>query len=213
MNKFELVCFDVDGTLVDGISWHLLTEGLGCSRQEDIDIFNRACRGEVSFIKAEKLIRKMYQESGNANKSFIKKIFDGIKIRREARNLISCLRKKGYKVYLISGAIDIYIEIIAKKLKVDGYLANSSLVFDNKGKLQKINYRHNQEEIKVKQLRKLVKKLGISMNQVAFVGDNDNDIEVFKETKHGIAVFSSSEELKKVAWKKIDSLEQIKDIL
>ena len=67
--------------------------------------------------------------------------------------------------------------------------------------------------MKVEQLKTLVRKLGINTDQVVFVGDSENDIEVFKATQHGIAVHSSSEELKRVSWRVVDSLLEIKDIL
>jgi len=155
----------------------------------------------------------MYQESGNATQKFIREFFSKVKPRSEAKGIISYLKEKGYKIYLISGSIDIYVEEIAKKLIVDGFYANSSLKFGKDGVLKKIYYKSNQGEIKVKQLNKLVKKLGINLDEVVFIGDSENDIEVFKEIKHGIAVNSSSEELRSIAWKDIDSLEQIKDIL
>ena len=213
MNKFELVCFDIDGTLVDGISWLLLTEGLGCPSQKHIDIFNRSKKGEISFFEGERMLTKMYQESGNATQKFIKELFSKVEPKPEAKEIISYLKKKKYKIYLISGAIDIYAEGVAKKLEVDGFYANSSLEFGEDGILKKIYYRDNQGEIKVKQLKELAKKLGIDINKIVFIGDSDNDVEVFKETGHGIAVGSLSEELKKVSWKKIDSLGKIKDIL
>jgi len=212
MNKFRLVCFDIDGTLVDGISWFLLTKGLGCSLQEHVKI-HRAKKEEMPFLKKERMLTKMYQESGNATQKFIREFFSKVKPRSEAKGIISYLKEKGYKIYLISGSIDIYVEEIAKKLIVDGFYANSSLKFGKDGVLKKIYYKSNQGEIKVKQLNKLVKKLGINLDEVVFIGDSENDIEVFKEIKHGIAVNSSSEELRSIAWKDIDSLEQIKDIL
>lgn len=46
-----------------------------------------------------------------------------------------------------------------------------------------------------------------------FVGDSENDIAVFKATGRGIAVHPFKEQLESLAWKKIDSLEQIKKIL
>lgn len=213
MEKIELVCFDVDGTLVDGNSWLILAESLGCSSQNAFDIFGRCQRGEITFTEGEKLLTKMYQNSGNANKTFIKNLFDSVDIRSEARDLISYLRKKGYKIYLISGAIDIYVESVTKKLNVDGFYANSSLEFDSEGVLQKINYRESQGEIKVEQLRNLVNNLGINIEQVVFVGDSENDIEVFKTTKHGITFYNSPEELKKVSWKIVNSLSEIKGLL
>jgi len=53
MEKFQVVCFDVDGTLVDGISWFLLTEGLHCSVEKHIELYSRAKQGELSFAEAE----------------------------------------------------------------------------------------------------------------------------------------------------------------
>ena len=213
MEKIKLICFDVDETLVDGTSWLMLTEGLSCSSREHLDIFRRCQKGEITFTEGERLSTKMYQNSDNANKDFISNLFDSVKIKSETIDLISYLKEKGYKVYLISGAIDIYVESIAKKLGVNGFYANSTLEFDNEGILQKINYRNNQGEIKVEQLRSLVKDLGISIKQVVFVGDSENDIEVFKATEHGIAVHSPSEELNKIAWKKVNSLKEIRKIL
>ena len=60
--------------------------------------------------------------------------------------------------------------------------------FDSNGVLEKINYRENQDEIKVEQLQELIKKLGIDMSQFAFVGNDKNDIEAFKVAKQGIAI-------------------------
>ena len=165
MKKIKLVCLDIDGTLVDGISWFFLTEGLGCSIQEHLNIFHRAKNGEITFVEGERMLTKMYQDSGNAKKIFIEKLFSGVKLKPESRPLIVYLKKKDYWVYLISGAIDIYVKEVAKKLIVDGYFANSILDFDQKGVLKKIYYRDNQGEVKVEQLKKLIKKLEISMNK------------------------------------------------
>jgi len=213
MSKIKLVCFDVDGTLIDGVSWFFLTEGLGCSYQEHLDIFNKAKEGKISFIKGERLLTKMYQDSGNATRSYIHKLFSKVEPRKEARGLFNYLKKKDYKIYLISGAIDIYVEKVAKKLGVDGFYANSTLDFDKNGLLTKIHYKDNQGEVKVEQLKKLNSKLGVNMNQVVFVGDSENDIEVFKVTGKGIAVHCFNEDLKKVAWKSVNSLSEIKNLL
>ena len=213
MENIKLVCFDLDGTLVDGTSWLILSEGLGWSSQEAFDVFKQAQKGEISFIEAEIIFTTKYQKSGKANKAFIEEIFNSVEVKKEAKDLISYLKEKGYIIYLISGAIDMYVESVARKLGVDGFYANSTLEFNKKGALQKINYRDNQKEVKVEQLKTLVRKLGINIDQVIFVGDSENDIEVFKTTKHGIAVHSSNEELKKISWRIVDSLLEIKNIL
>jgi len=213
MENIKLVCFDLDGTLVDGTSWLILSEGLGWSSEGASDVFKQARKGEISFIEAERIFTTTYQKSGKANKPFIEEIFNSVEIKKEAKDLISYLKEKGYTIYLISGAINMYVESVARKLGVDGFYANSTLEFDNQGALQKINYRDNQGEVKVEQLKILVKKLGINISQVVFVGDSENDIEVFKATKHGIAIHSFNEELKKISWRVVDSLLEIKNIL
>ena len=213
MKKIKLICFDVDGTLVDANSWLVLTEGLGCSPQEHVDIYSRCKRGEMTFDEGARILTKKYQDSGKANESFIDDLFDKIEIKEEVEDLISYLKKKGYIIYLISSAIDKHVETVAKKLGVDGFYANSSLEFDNNGVLQRIKYYPDEGERKLRQLRELIKKLGISMDQVVFVGDSENDIEAFKATKRGIAVKAENEELKKAAWRTVDSLSKIKDII
>ncbi|MBM3209132.1 HAD-IB family phosphatase [Candidatus Shapirobacteria bacterium] len=212
-SKIKLICFDVDGTLVDGISWLFLTRGLGCSSEEHIGIFNRAKCGEITFAEGERMLTRMYRDSGNATRVFIENLFARVRPRPEAKQLVSYLKKKGYLVYLISGAIDIYVRAIAKRLGADGYFANSSFDFDKSGVLEKIHYRDNQGEVKVEQLKQLIKARGIRMNEVVFVGDSENDIEIFEATKKGIAVSWASDNLKEVAWKIINSLGEIKKFL
>jgi len=213
MENIKLVCFDVDETLVDGISWWMLTEALGCSLEKAFNIFNQAKEGKISFREGERLFTKMFEESGNATKEFINNFFESIDVKPGAKDLISYLKQKGYLIYLISGGINIYVNSIARKLGVNGFYSNSSLEFDKKGVLQGIHYRENQKVVKVEQLQELIRKIGIDMNNVVFIGDSDNDIDVFRATKHGIAVSTSDEELKKVSWKTVNSLSEIKNIL
>lgn len=213
MEDIKLVCFDVDDTLIDGTSWWILTKGLGCSSEDAVSIFNQAKEGKISFREGERLFEKMYQDSGNATQDFIKNLFENINVKPEARDLISYLKEKEYLIYLISGAIDIYVESVVRKLGADGFYANSSLEFNNKGILQKIHYRENQAEVKLEQLQDLIGKVGININQVVCVGDSENDIEIFKATKHGIAVHSSNKELKRISWRVANSLSEMKEIL
>jgi len=190
-----------------------LPEKLGSLPENHIEVFNKAKEGKISFEEGERLLVKMYRETGKATEEHIRKVSSQIKIKEDAEDLINYLKEKGYIIYLISGAVDIYVEEIAKRLNVDGFYANSHLEFNQKGILEKINYRSNQRRVKLKQLEELVNELEISMDEVVFVGDSDNDMEVFQETNHGISINSSSEELSKVAWKNVNSFDEIKKIL
>lgn len=213
MRESKLVCFDVDGTLVDGSSWYLLTEGLGVSVEEHQRIYDQANRGEITFAEGDRRLTDLYLAGGRATRKFIRKIFQEVTPRREARDLIVCLKNRGYRIGLISGSMDLYVREVARQLKVDDWFANSYLEFGQSGVLKRIHYRGYQGAVKVRQLKEVAAKYGLSVREVFFVGDSENDIEVFRATGRGIAVHSSSGALKQVAWRVVNDLNEVKEIL
>lgn len=214
MNKQKLVCFDIDGTLVNGVSWYILTKSIGCSVKVHEEIYHKALNHEITISEAEKQLVQLYQKGKKANFQTIYQVYNSILLREDSYELIDYLKKKRYLIYLISGAVDLYVKIVARKIHADGYFSNSSLEFDEKGDLKKIRYRVNQGSIKLEQLEDLVARLKIDIKKdVFFIGDSENDIEVFRTTGHGIAVHCQEENLLKVAWKKVKSLGDIKKIL
>jgi HAD superfamily phosphoserine phosphatase-like hydrolase len=213
MADIKLVCFDVDGTLVEGASWYILAESLGCSPGLIQDLSLRVQKGELSLDRAELQVRTLFLDTGKATRPFIEHVFEQIPLRPEVLPLISYLNIHNYPIYLISGAIDLFVQKIAEKLAVDGFYANTSFEFDQDGVLRKIDYHPEQGKMKVEQLTKLISEFGIRMDQVAYIGDSDNDIEAFQSTGHGIAVHCTSDQLLKVAWRVVDSLAKIQTIL
>jgi hydroxymethylpyrimidine pyrophosphatase-like HAD family hydrolase len=67
--------------------------------------------------------------------------------------------------------------------------------------------------MKARVLRSLSAQYEIPLNEIIFVGDNDNDEEAFSITGHGIAVYPYHEILEKSAWKTVKSLAEIKKII
>ena len=181
--------------------------------QEHLNILKQAQTSEISFEEAERKLIKMYWKSNKATKENIINIFSCVKPRKEAFELINYLKAKGYGIFFISGAIDIYVEKLSKDLGADGYYANSKLEFDSKGILKKIHYRQEQSKIKLKQLKELSQKEKIGIKSIVFIGDSENDIDVFKATNNGIAVLPADGNLIKKAWKTVKNLSEIKEIL
>jgi len=58
-------------------------------------------------------------------------------------------------------------------------------------------------------------KNNLQYSECVPVGDSENDTDLFKLTKNGVAIRTEFEkkELEQIAWKKIDHLIQLKEIL
>jgi HAD superfamily phosphoserine phosphatase-like hydrolase len=208
----KVICFDIDGTLVDGVSWLLLTSGLGCLPEEHLGIFHRARKGEITFSEGEKQLTKLWREKGRATKSKVHRIFSVVPLKPGVAKTIRELQNDGWQIYLISGAIDMYVEEIAKKIQANGWFANSTLDFDEEDRLAKIHYRDNQGQVKVEHLRLLSDDLDVPITEIVFVGNGTNDLEAFDATQKGIAVYAE-EELSRKAWKVANEVSDIPRLL
>lgn len=66
----------------------------------------------------------------------------------------------------------------------------------------------------MEQFKKFISQNSLRSSECVVIGDDSNDIELFKITRHGIAVESpTSSVLESFAWKKIKDLVEIKNIL
>lgn len=225
-DEIKAVIFDVDGVLieykprlalagasVEGNSWYQLTEDLGSSVEEHIELYRQGRAGGLDWHQAERKLVAMYQVSGNATRDFITNLCASHRLRLEAKGVIEYLRDKGYILCLISGSFDVHVEATARQLGIKHWYANASLVFDQAGDLERIIYHGDQNQVKVDQLGEICQKVGISPTECVFVGDSDNDVGVFQATRHGIAVHCDDEYLKGIAWRECGTLSEIKDIL
>lgn len=210
----KIICFDVDGTLVENrSSWVLLNTGLGCPTDCLDEIYQKTESGQMSFADGVKILEDMYIDSGKATEMYIRGIFNQIPLKHDARETIAFARVKGYKSYLISGGIDIYVEEIAKKAGVDGYFAHAGFEFDDRGNFCRIKYNLSQTETKVLRIKQLSERYDVAANEIIYVGDGVNDVGAFKITGHGVAVYPYDRELENIAWKKIKELSELTKII
>lgn len=209
----KIICFDLDGTLIDGNSWLAITEGLNCPVVKHVQLYEDTVSGKIAFEDAERELVGLWRNSGKATKENLKEIYNKTKIRDGVRELFDFLREKGFLIYLVSGSNKFFVEGISKKLKPDGFYSNAEILFDEKGVISKINQRiHEQGEIKVEQVSEIAKNNKVDIKDIYFVGDGENDIDIFIATGKGLSVHTSEEYLKEVAYKNLESLQDIREI-
>jgi phosphoserine phosphatase len=211
MNK--VICFDVNGTLVKENSWGIFTQGDELIEEEIKNIFDGYYAGKTLLDDAWSQLVATLKKTGRTNKDFVCNCWDKSMLKDGAEEVVNYLKEKGYKIYLISCSIDIYLRCIVEKLSLNGFYAGSHLIFDNMGELEKITSDCVKGRgFKRDKLKELAEKEGVKIEDIIFVGDGDNDVGVFEMTKHGIAI-GENERLLNCSWKQIKSLKEIKEIL
>jgi len=211
----KIICFDVNGTLIEEKSWEILTSGRKDIAEEIEEIFSLFFKKEIDINKAWQGVVSALRKGGMFKREYIYKCWKGgSKFKDGAEDIVSYLKQKGYKIYFVSCSIDSYLNYIAEELGIDGVYAGSHLIFDDMGELVSIESECLEgRNFKQEKLEMLAKEEEVDVREIIFVGDGDNDIGVFKMTGHGIALGSKNKELVENSWKQINSLSEIKEIL
>lgn len=209
----KAVILDVDGTLTTQNSWTALTKDLGGSTDEHLQIFEDLLEEKATYEDSKEKLLRVWQATGNTNKKTFREIFERWPLREEAREATDFLKSRNLITCIITGSMDLYAEVIAKKLDIPFYYANTELVWDKEGKLIDYHYYRDQAGKKLEQFQQFCKEQNLRPEECVVVGDDKNDIELFKIAK-GIALKSpDSKNIEPIAWKVIDSLSELLKIL
>ncbi len=179
-SDINTIFFDIDGTLVEEISWKVLTDKLGADFNMVIKYLYQLRKNEIDIQTANDLVTKCWVETGNATRKNVQRIFDEIEVRAEAFEVIATLQSK-YKVVVISGSMDLYVETISKKLGVSDWFSNTKLLWDNNGDLSGIDYKVDQAGLKLNQVKNFASLHNHTLDQYAIIGDGDSDEQLLKE--------------------------------
>jgi HAD superfamily phosphoserine phosphatase-like hydrolase len=213
MCMIKAVVLDIDGTLTHEVSWLKITELLGASVMQHEQIFELFLRNKLAYEEAKHQLVALWQATGNANKPYLSTMFDGWTLQDDAHELVNYLHRNNFITALITGSVDLFAQKLAEKLSIKNYYANTQLIFDDQQNLIDLHYERNQAQKKLEQFRLFMSDNDLAPSVCVVVGDSENDVELFKLTKQGIAVKGAKEELLAVAWKRVNTLLEIKVIL
>src|SRR3989338_306828 len=214
---FKAVIFDIDGTLTEDRSWVRMTEGVGGSVLYNNKTFKNWREGKITEKETHERLISNWSLCG---KGFYKDIFSILNktpFRPDVKETIKYLKDKGYLVCAITGSFDTYAKIICEELEIPSWFAITKLIWDEDGKLIDLETVKD-DEAKLKKIdffKQYCLKNNLQHSECVPVGDSENDTDLFKLTKNGVAIRTEFEkkELEQIAWKKIDHLIQLKEIL
>ncbi|NVM02838.1 MAG: HAD-IB family phosphatase [Candidatus Helarchaeota archaeon] len=193
--EFKLIIFDVDGTLTkENNSWKLIHTSLNVFEQAKTHrelFFNKG----ISYQKWADLDVGLWK---NVHVSRIEKILNKVPLIEGISETLSILKKKDLKTSLLSSGISIFADKLKERFGFDYSIANK-VIINEKGYLTGeviCNVAYNNKD---KAINGLLKKLNITFQECIAVGDNENDVNLFKKVGLSIALNPQSSNVSEVA--------------
>lgn len=201
MPKYKLVCFDVDGTLIDNVkfSWQIFHDYFQTDKGVREDAKNKFLSGNISYLEWAEHDINMWKEKKAKKNDFLKAL-EPLKLMNGAMETLKELKKNNMKLAIISGSLNIVLEKFIPNYNDffdDVFL--SRIHFDEHGNISKIEPTEFDMIKKADALKHIAEREKISLKECVFVGDYLNDVKVIQEAGLGIAFNCNEEELKKVA--------------
>ena len=202
MNRnFDLISFDVDGTLVEHPSgkviWELLNIRYGGSEDTNQRRFEAYQAGRLTYDQWVEADVSGWMEK-DATREEILEVVREFRLNEGAIETVLELKNRGYTLSVVSGTIDIVVDTLFPDLPFEDVFTNR-IFFDEQGKLS--GWQATPFDIygKPVALRELARKYDISVDKIAFIGDGDNDVPLLGVAGYFVAFNPQSAELEKRA--------------
>ncbi|MCH7548582.1 MAG: HAD family phosphatase [Candidatus Krumholzibacteriota bacterium] len=201
MGPYDLICFDVDGTLIrhrtGKVIWEVLNRRFTGTDSINKERFRMYRAGEITYAEWVELDVQGWIDSGATRAQIVESVgefehHDGV------LETVWELKKRGRELAIISGTLDIVIDTLFPDHPFGDVFSNV-LDFDAEGRL--VGWRATPFDLygKPDALRGLAEKHGVPLERTAFIGDGDNDVPVVGVAGCVIAFNPRSKELEQRA--------------
>ena len=186
---FDLICFDVDGTLVvhpeETIVWEILNRRFTGDDEANQTRFRQYRAGEISYPEWVALDVGDWLRAGATRDEIVAAIGD-LRLVGGTHETLAELKRRGYKLAIISGTLDVVIETLLPEHPFDDVFVNH-LDFDAAGRLSGWKATPYDVDGKARAVREIAAREGIPIARCAFVGDAFNDVEAAREAGFSVA--------------------------
>ncbi|MDD4244810.1 MAG: HAD-IB family phosphatase [Candidatus Methanomethylophilaceae archaeon] len=209
--KFDLVIFDMDGTLTRcKSSWGFVHDELGVDNDEAYRAFVNMEIDEAEFMRRD---IGLWMETCPGIKDIdIARILTRMPLMDGIQETIATLSYNGIKSVICSGGIGHAARMIAEEFGFDGWLADA-LETDENGVLTGEGIRNIDLMDKGKSAVELMRDFGAAKERTISVGNSYIDISVFKQTGLSIAFNPADEEYTAAAADHVVRSSNLSDIL
>ncbi len=178
----RLIVFDADMTF---LQCEVIDElgKLAGQGEKMANITRQAMSGEIDFKTA---LRERVGILKGLPVTALEELSDNLPLTSGAENLVRILKHLGYKIALVSGGFDFFIEKLCNRYGLDYGIANQ-LTIENGMVTGELEGEIIDAQAKENALVSLAEKEGFSLRQVVAVGDGANDIKMLAKAGLGIA--------------------------
>ncbi len=185
MSKIKLVVFDMDGTLLQARScWAQIHDHFGTDNSDMLKLYVENKISDQEFVRAD---INTWEEKSNVkvDEKYVNSILDKIEPIDGAEELVAGLHNNGIETIFLTGGIQFLADKWAKQWNMKKPLAND-LIDGEDGHLM-VNVRAS-GHAKGPVMDQLLKKMELSKENVAAVGDTVVDLPMFERAGLSIAV-------------------------
>ncbi|MEN2999051.1 MAG: HAD-IB family phosphatase [Acidilobaceae archaeon] len=210
--RVRLVAFDVDGVLVEvKSSWRFLHSHFGVEEKAE-EIRRMFSQGLIDYVKWMEMDTRLWIEArgGKLRREELLKALSQVRVEEEAIALARALKRRGVRIALVSGGIDLLVARVADAVGADIWMSNK-LSFDKNGLLLPGGFPLVGTQ-KDKALRLLVSALGQRLEETMYVGDSEFDRAAMGIAGHPVA-FRDEGALSGAAKYKVKRLGEILDLI
>ena len=183
--KYELVCFDMDGTLTKiRSSWGWVHDYYEVDNEESYDLFCAGLIDEPEFMRRD--IAMWTEKNPNITIDDVARTFSSMPLIEGIQETVAALDFEGIKSVIVSGGIDSAAKMIAEEFGFEDYLADSLETYED-GRLTGEGIMNVDLRDKGISVREFQKKYGIDKEHTVSVGNSFVDIGMFKSSALSIA--------------------------
>ena len=201
MRRYDLVAFDVDGTLVhhpeDKTVWEVLNRRYVGGDDLNAQRWAQYKAGKLSYAEWVALDIGGWRDAGATRDGMIAS-FDGLHLVQGARATLDALKRAGIRLAVISGTLDLLLDTLFPDHPFDEVYTNR-VAFDSGGRIASWQATPFDMDGKGVALRAIAMREGIPLARCAFVGDHANDLAAARLAGFALAFNPKSPELEAAA--------------
>jgi len=200
-DRYDLICFDVDGTLIrhpsDKVIWEILNLRFTGDDSVNQERYRMYLAGEIDYAEWVRLDVGGWIEAGATRDRVVDAVRE-FEVYEGALETVHALKDRGLHLAVISGTIDVVIDTLFPDHPFDDVFTNK-ILFDGDGRVCGWEATPYDLHGKPVALRDLAARHGVPLERTAFVGDGENDVPLVGVAGYMVAFNPRSAELERGA--------------